>query len=123
MLIYFVQYKYRSSYSFLKRNYTLNKSFKNSPTGIVLMNLGGPSTLEGVNDFLTRLFLDPDLIPIPFQSRLAPIIAKRRTPKIQEQYDKIGGGSPILSWTEKQGKAMEILLDKINSEHGKCYIK
>jgi protoporphyrin/coproporphyrin ferrochelatase len=82
------------------------------------MNLGGPSTLEGVEDFLTRLFLDPDLIPIPFQSRLAPIIAKRRTPKIQEQYDKIGGGSPILFWTEKQGKGMEKLLDKINPEHG-----
>ena len=82
------------------------------------MNLGGPSTLEGVEDFLTRLFSDPDLIPIPFQSRLAPIIAKRRTPRIREQYDKIGGGSPILFWTEKQGKAMENLLDRINPEHG-----
>ncbi|CAG8619010.1 13573_t:CDS:2, partial [Racocetra fulgida] len=82
---------------------------------IVLMNLGGPSTLDGVEDFLTRLFSDPDLIPIPFQKSVAPIIAKRRTPKIQEQYAKIGGGSPILFWTQKQGSALEKLLDEINT--------
>ncbi|CAG8787424.1 14648_t:CDS:2, partial [Dentiscutata erythropus] len=84
------------------------------PTAIMLMNLGGPSTLDGVEDFLTRLFSDPDLIPIPFQKYAAPIIAKRRTPKIQEQYAKIGGGSPILSWTQKQGSALEKLMDEIS---------
>ncbi|CAG8800904.1 36061_t:CDS:2, partial [Racocetra persica] len=85
-----------------------------SPTAIVLMNLGGPSTLDGVQDFLTRLFSDPDLIPIPFQQSVAPIIAKRRTSRIQEQYAKIGGGSPILFWTQKQGSALEKLMDEIS---------
>ncbi|CAG8557595.1 9744_t:CDS:2, partial [Acaulospora morrowiae] len=93
-----------------------NDKRNNGPTAILLMNLGGPTELEGVQDFLERLFSDPDLIPIPFQKRLAPIIAKRRAPRIQEQYAKIGGGSPILHWTQKQGSALEKLLDEICPE-------
>lgn len=84
------------------------------PTAIVMMNMGGPSTIPEVHDFLSRLFHDNDLIPLPFQKLLAPIIAKRRTPKIEEQYKAIGGGSPILKWTEMQGKAMCELLDELN---------
>ena len=49
---------------------------------------------------------------------LAPFIAKRRTPKIQAQYNEIGGGSPIKMWTEKQGEAMVKLLDQIAPESG-----
>jgi ferrochelatase len=47
---------------------------------------------------------------------LAPFIAKRRTPKIMDQYAKIGGGSPIKMWTEKQGEGMVKLLDEISPE-------
>ncbi|KAI9189741.1 ferrochelatase hem15 [Blastocladiella emersonii ATCC 22665] len=83
-------------------------------TAILLMNLGGPETLDAVYPFLQSLFSDPDLIPIPFQDKLAPIIAKRRTPKIQDQYAQIGGGSPIKMWTEKQGRAMDELLDQLS---------
>ncbi|KAI9218699.1 hypothetical protein BC828DRAFT_387882 [Blastocladiella britannica] len=75
------------------------------------MNMGGPETLDMVEPFLTSLFSDPDLIPIPFQSRLAPLIARNRTPKIQDQYAAIGGGSPIRMWTEKQAEGMRALLD------------
>ncbi|KAI9199742.1 uncharacterized protein BJ171DRAFT_517649 [Polychytrium aggregatum] len=82
------------------------------PTAIVLMNMGGPSTSKEVGFFLGNLFADGDLIPIPFQSVLAPWIARRRTPKIEEQYDQIGGGSPIRYWTERQGKLLESILDK-----------
>ncbi|KAI9137358.1 hypothetical protein BKA69DRAFT_1032673 [Paraphysoderma sedebokerense] len=84
----------------------------NPKTAILLMNLGGPATLPDVQPFLTRLFSDPDLIPIPFQQHLAPIIAKNRTPKIMEQYAQIGGGSPIRMWTEKQGQLLEKILDQ-----------
>lgn len=89
---------------------------KRPKTGIVMLNLGGPETVEDVHDFLLRLFMDKDLIPLPFQSQLAPRIAKRRTPKIQKQYQKIGGGSPIKMWTEKQGQGMVELLDKISPD-------
>ena len=54
-------------------------------------------------------------------SRLAPWIARRRTPKIQEQYRKIGGGSPIKMWTERQGKGMVELLDKLSPETGSLF--
>ncbi|GFR94006.1 ferrochelatase [Elysia marginata] len=83
-------------------------------TGIMLLNLGGPETQEEVHDFLLRLFLDKDLIPLPAQNQLAPVIAKRRTPRIQAQYAKIGGGSPIKKWTQLQGQGMVDILDKIS---------
>lgn len=76
--------------------------------------MGGPSTLPEVGPFLNRLFSDKDLIPLPFQSYLAPAIAKRRTPKVTEQYARIGGGSPILKWTKEQGAGMVKLLDKMS---------
>ncbi|GAA5992810.1 hypothetical protein JCM10908_001349 [Rhodotorula pacifica] len=86
------------------------------PTAVVLMNMGGPATLPETHNFLLDLFMDDQLIPLPFQSVLAPLIAKRRTPKIEKQYAAIGGGSPILKWTRIQGKGMAELLDELSPE-------
>lgn len=97
----------------LKQYSTEAKTSKKPKTGIIMLNLGGPETTEDVHDFLLRLFLDKDLIPLPAQNQLAPLIAKRRTPKIQKQYQKIGGGSPILMWTEQQGQGMVDILDRV----------
>ncbi|KAI8824165.1 uncharacterized protein EV422DRAFT_519155 [Fimicolochytrium jonesii] len=96
---------------FRRRLATVAQSTK-PPTAVVLMNLGGPKDLDSVHSFLHNLFSDGDLIPIPFQSYAAKFIAKRRTPKIQEQYAQIGGGSPIHMWTERQAKMLEERLDK-----------
>ncbi|MGH0164718.1 UNVERIFIED_CONTAM: hypothetical protein FKN15_047828 [Acipenser sinensis] len=85
-------------------------------TGIVMLNMGGPEKLEDVYDFLFRLFMDRDLMTLPVQNKLAPFIAKRRTPKIQEQYSRIGGGSPIKMWTTLQGEGMVKLLDEMSPE-------
>ncbi|KAK9457976.1 hypothetical protein V1511DRAFT_519878 [Dipodascopsis uninucleata] len=87
------------------------------PTGVVLLNMGGPSTLPEVYDFLFRLFADKDLIPLgPFQENIAKFIAYRRTPKIREHYSEIGGGSPIRKWSELQGSQMCKILDRISPE-------
>lgn len=60
---------------------------------------------------------DGDLIPLGrFQSYLGPLIARRRTPKIQKQYSEIGGGSPIRKWSEYQCAEMCKVLDKISPE-------
>lgn len=67
-------------------------------------------------DFLKNLFMDGDLIPLPFQRVIAPLIAKRRTPQIEKQYADIGGGSPILKYTEMQGAGMCELLDELHPE-------
>lgn len=85
-------------------------------TGILMLNMGGPEKLEDVHDFLLRLFMDTDLMKLPVQNKLGPFIAKRRTPKIQEQYSKIGGGSPIKHWTSMQGEGMVKLLDDMSPE-------
>ena len=79
--------------------------------GVLMLNLGGPENAEAVHPFLLRLFSDKDLIPLPFlqggkHNLLPRWIAKRRTPKIINQYKEIGGGSPIKMWTEAQGEAM-----------------
>jgi len=66
--------------------------------------------------FLKNLFSDGDLIPLPFQSILAPWIARRRTPQIEKQYTDIGGGSPILHYTQLQGAGMVSLLDELHPE-------
>ncbi len=84
------------------------------PTGIVLLNLGGPKTLEEVRPFLLELFRDREIIQLPFQSWLGPFIAKRRTAGVQKLYEEIGGGSPILHWTEVQGQGMVERLDRLS---------
>ncbi|CAL8384567.1 ferrochelatase, mitochondrial [Gadus morhua] len=85
-------------------------------TGILMLNMGGPEKLEDVHDFLLRLFKDTDLMKLPVQSKLGPLIARRRTPKIQEQYSRIGGGSPIKHWTSMQGEGMVRLLDQMSPD-------
>ncbi|CDR39988.1 RHTO0S04e12904g1_1 [Rhodotorula toruloides] len=95
---------------------TAANAAKPPTAAVVMMNMGGPSTVPETGDFLSRLFHDGDLIPLPFQSTIAPLIAKRRTPKIEKQYEAIGGGSPILRWTRVQGEGMARLLDELSPE-------
>ena len=86
------------------------------PTGIVMMNLGGPKNPDEVEPFLLRLFEDREIIQLPVQRFLGPFIAKRRTPKVRKLYEGIGGGSPILHWTEVQGRGMCERLDVMSPE-------
>jgi ferrochelatase len=85
-------------------------------TGIVMLNLGGPQTLDDVEPFLLRLFADRELLRLPAQDYLGRFIAKRRTPKVRALYDAIGGGSPILRWTRAQGEGMVERLDRLSPE-------
>ena len=77
---------------------------------VVLLNLGGPDSLDAVQPFLENLFNDPDIFKLPFKKKLAAFISKKRAPKVQKQYEMIGGKSPIGMWTEKQRQMLE---DKI----------
>ncbi|CCF59281.1 hypothetical protein KAFR_0G02480 [Kazachstania africana CBS 2517] len=95
------------------------QSVKHSgPTGIMFMNMGGPSKVEETHDFLYELFADNDLIPISkkYQSTIAKYIAKWRTPKIIKQYNEIGGGSPIRKWSEYQCSKVCEILDNISPQ-------
>jgi ferrochelatase len=86
------------------------------PTGIVLLNLGGPSRLDEVEPFLLELFQDREIIQLPLQKWLGPFIARRRAPSVRKLYEEIGGGSPILHWTRIQGQGMVDRLDHLCPE-------
>ncbi|UCH27967.1 MAG: ferrochelatase [Trueperaceae bacterium] len=79
-----------------------------------MMNLGGPKSLEEVEPFLLKLFEDREIIQLPLQRWLGPFIARRRTKSVQQNYQDIGGGSPILTWTEEQGRGMCERLDSLS---------
>ena len=80
-----------------------------------MLNLGGPETLDDVQPFLLELFADREIIQLPFQRWLGPFIARRRTPKVRDLYASIGGGSPILRYTQAQGRGMVARLDRLLS--------
>lgn len=87
----------------------MQKSVKSKKIGILLLNLGGPKTLEDVRSFLYNLFSDRQIIrlgPAVLQKPIAAIIARRRAPKSIENYRKIGGGSPIDKITTMQAEAL-----------------
>lgn len=86
------------------------------PTAIVMLNMGGPKTLDDVGPFLLNLFADREIIQLPFQNVLGPFIARRRTKAVQSLYQEIGGGSPILEWTNIQGRGMCERLDRLSPE-------
>lgn len=108
--------------SFFHPSYYAVRTMASSATGkpskgtaIVLLNMGGPSKVTETYDFLSRLFADKDLIPLgPLQNYMGPFIARRRTPKIEEQYEAIGGGSPIRKWSEHQAEEACKILDKMS---------
>ncbi|MGB7086027.1 MAG: ferrochelatase [Phormidesmis sp.] len=83
--------------------------------GVLLLNLGGPEKPEDVQPFLFNLFSDPEIIRIPFpvlQKPLAWFISSRRAKTSQENYQQIGGGSPLRRITEEQGSALKTALEE-----------
>lgn len=84
--------------------------------GVVLLNLGGPDSLDAVEPFLYNLFCDPDIIDFPgsflFRKGLAKLISSKRHPRIQEQYKQIGGKSPLKDHTLRQAALLEERLNE-----------
>tara|TARA_B100001123_G_C15252159_1_gene1003204 strand:- start:706 stop:1761 length:1056 start_codon:yes stop_codon:yes gene_type:complete len=81
-------------------------------TAVVLLNLGGPDSVNAIHPFLFNLFNDPAILKLPLLIRwpLAKLISTLRVKKAKDIYLQIGGKSPILSLTNQQGKALEIIL-------------
>ncbi|XP_024995987.1 ferrochelatase-2, chloroplastic-like [Cynara cardunculus var. scolymus] len=84
--------------------------------GVLLLNLGGPETLNDVQPFLYNLFADPDIIRLPrlfrfLQQPLAQLISVLRAPKSKEGYASIGGGSPLRKITDEQADALRMALE------------
>lgn len=85
-------------------------------TAIVMLNMGGPQTTDQVGGYLLRIMTDRDMIQLPVQSKLGPWIATRRTEEVKKKYNEIGGGSPILKWTNTQGRMLTEALDQMLPE-------
>ena len=83
---------------------------------VVLLNFGGPRTLEDVEPFLFEILRDPNTIQLPvpqwLQDALARRIARRRSRVVAAQYDLIGGGSPIVAATDAIARALAAALER-----------
>ncbi len=83
-------------------------------TGILLLNLGGPDSLEAVRPFLYNLFSDRDIIrlgPSFLQKPLAWLISTLRSKHSMDMYSHIGSKSPILEITKAQAALLEKTLN------------
>lgn len=83
-------------------------------TAVVLLNLGGPDSLDAVQPYLQNLFGDPEIIQLPlgflWQPIFARMVSKKRAPESRENYGTLGGRSPILEETQAQADALKALL-------------
>jgi len=88
---------------------------------VLLLQMGGPDSLESVEPFLLNLFSDREIIKIGpgwLQPIIARIIVKKRKGHVEENYSLIGGKSPLKRLTEEQAGALEKALDG----HYRCFV-
>lgn len=95
--------------------------------GVLLLQMGGPCCTSNIQNFLFNLFNDKYIIQLPsflqpFQKDLAEFISSRRAPSVAENYEMIGGRSPILFESLCQARALEKKLNKESDEEYKCYL-
>lgn len=93
-------------------------------TGVLLLNLGGPDSLQAVRPFLYNLFSDREIIRLgpPFlQKPLAWLISTLRSKKTSGMYGLIGGRSPIIEITQAQANALEDSLNEQRTVPFKVY--
>ena len=84
--------------------------------GVVLLQLGGPASLDEVQPFLESMFRDPELITLSIPPRLRRWLASRfaawRARRVRALYAGIGGGSPIGRVTALQARLLERALGR-----------
>jgi ferrochelatase len=83
--------------------------------GVVLLNMGGPDSLDAVEPFLYNLFSDHDIIqiPKPIQKPVAWFISKIRSRSTEKYYRLMGGKSPQKEQTlQQKDKLQEALGDR-----------
>jgi protoporphyrin/coproporphyrin ferrochelatase len=78
-------------------------------TAIILFNLGGPDGPESVKPFRVNLFSDKAIIRAPIFIRfwLSRMIAASSAKDAAENYELMGGKSPLLELTQQQATALE----------------
>jgi len=90
-------------------------------TAVLLLQMGGPDSLDAIEPFLFNLFSDRDIIrigPAFLQPLIARFISRRRTDKVKKYYSQIGGRSPIRELTEQQAAELE----KVLGDGYRCFV-
>jgi protoporphyrin/coproporphyrin ferrochelatase len=84
-------------------------------SSIILVNFGGPRSLEEIHSFLTALLTDGDVIrtsfPRFFEKWFFKRVARQRAGIIAHDYKLIGGKSPIFEDTESIAQEMRSRLN------------
>jgi len=82
---------------------------------VLLLQMGGPASLDQVRPFLQALLSDPAVLrlPAPLRIPLARWIAWRRAPGVTAIYRDLGGGSPIGAISEAQARGLERELERL----------
>jgi ferrochelatase len=82
----------------------------------LVVNFGGPRSLEEIYPFLTSLLTDAEVVrtklPYCLHRYFFKKIAKRRAKRIEGDYLKMGGSSPIFGDTEAVKELLEKILKK-----------
>ena len=80
---------------------------------IVLLNMGGPNNINEVQVFLNNMFNDKHVIsaPRPIRALIAKLIIFKRLKESKSNYEKIGGKSPIVGYTQKLIDLLEQKVD------------
>jgi ferrochelatase len=70
---------------------------------LLLLNMGGPNSVEEVELFLRNMFADENILPMhPYMRRfVANIIISKRLEEVQENYRLLGGKSPLPELTQR----------------------
>lgn len=88
---------------------------------VLLLQMGGPDSLDAVEPFLLNLFSDREIIkigPAWLQPIISRLIVKKRKGHVEENYAMIGGKSPLPELTEGQALALE----KALGEDYRCFV-
>jgi ferrochelatase len=97
----------------------------NPKTALILLAMGGPEKTSDIKQYLFNIFSDRSIIKLPggnlLQKPFARLISQLRYKKVQAHYNLIGGGSPLLKWTDAQRENIEFTLAPLMPGF-KCYI-
>ena len=85
---------------------------------LILLNMGGPNNLNEVKLFLSNMFNDKHIITVKsslLRRFIAFMITSSRTKQAQANYEKLGGKSPIVGYTQQ-------LVTKLQKELPEYYV-
>jgi ferrochelatase len=93
---------------------TLDRLERGDSVGVVVMNMGGPGSLDEVRPYVRRVLSDHRVVRLPaggrlYQGLFASLVARRRERAVRERYLAIGGRSPLLAETRA-------LADRLSAE-------